>query len=73
MTDKLRKYIDDLDKDIWKPMFPHAVVEIKGEFHNLPIYDGCGRNIIRKLAGLLEDLTLLCVLYPDGTIQHEEV
>ena len=73
MTYELRKYIDDLEVDIWKPIFPHAIVEIKGEFFHLPIYDGCGKNIIRKLAELLDTLIFRCVVYPSGTIQYEEL
>jgi hypothetical protein len=73
MTNELLQYINDLDADIWKPMFPHAIVEIKGEFHHLPIYDGCGGNIIRHLAGLLDDLTYLCVVHPDGRILYEDL
>ena len=70
---RLIRHIDDLRKQVKDAKLPFVIVEIGGEFHSFCVYDGAGLNIIRKLESLLQGLTFLCTLQPNGTLLFEEM
>lgn len=70
---RLTRHIDGLRTHAKEVGFPFAIVEIEGEFHHFPVYDGTGMNIVRKLASLLHNLNYLCTLRNDGTLLFEEI